>query len=599
MLPVSTLVLDFETTSDLNLKVVGAHKYINSENFKILCASFKFNNEPLVNITKDFKEKLNDVIANSKFILAHNTQFEKFILDRLDIDTKHIVFIDTAMISRLFGGPSSLSDCCNFWKLKGEKWAHGLELIKYFNKHDSSHEDYDKNLKDLVKYCALDVKATIELYNALRKYINRHPDYFKRELKYDQDTLRINDLGVPIDVYYTDKLITLRDIYKQKSMSYFLEHYKFNPNSPKQILEWLDNPDIHQTGKPYILSNWKYLTDKQKRMFNLKWSMISPQTKKLDFIRNAVDDKDWKVKGLLTHFGAQTGRYTSRGANILNFPKGTAATAKELDSLLQTQNLSTGKRILESLKGIVKVKDDYNIVSFDYKQIEFRILMHVLGYKSIVKKLESGGDIYLDFAEKIFKYRPSKDSIERQIAKVAVLSLGYGANPKVLVNILAKDIKNPELRIATKAYNEYHKRFPNVRKMFLSIQKKLKAGEPIFNLPNGSVRYITPYKIDKNGEIEVVQGGARYTKRVSPNLVLGNFIQSIARELLLEKQHLLMKEGIIPMFNVYDSLVFAIKPKDEFTKNKIRDIMQSSVTWLKDFNPQVDMTEEERWGMNK
>ena len=582
--------LDFETVSDLDIRKVGAYKYIQSKGFKVLCG---VANGKLTNL-----KSLHAIINSGKTIVAHNAPFEIMVLERLGLDVSKTKFICTATLSRFFGGPSSLYDCTTYWKLPVKKWVKGRNLIKYFMEHDENHEDYAECLKDLKKYCKIDVETTKCLYDTIMPLVEENLKVMEKEMTYFDDTMKINKKGIPVDLDYTEKLIEVRDTYMKKTKEYFIKKYDFNPNSSHQTLKWLDNGFI-SSGKKYVMTNWKRLNDKQKEMFELKWSLLSPQAKKLDFIIRG--NEQGFLKWTLLHFGAKTGRYTSRDINILNFPKGIAEkSTKDLETLLQREKLNSGKRILESLKGVVKPKDDQQIVLFDYKQIEFRLLMWKCGYPEVLDKLERGEDLYIEFAEKIFgKGKVEKGSVERQIGKAGVLSLGYGASPNLLVNILSSFIPNPDYKLAQKVWTTYHKTFPKVQKAYYQLNKIIYGGRNFLNLPNGQKRFIIPYPSKRPiNEINVIKNGAALKQRITPNLLMATYIQSTARELIFEKQNELIKKGYTPIFGVYDSLVFVLNKDDEKSIKEIKETMEQPVEWLPNYKPEVDTTIEERWGIN-
>jgi hypothetical protein len=64
----------------------------------------------------------------------------------------------------------------------------------------------------------------------------------------------------------------------------------------------------------------------------------------------------------------------------------------------------------------------------DSSNIELRTVMALAGQADVLKKLEQGVDLYCDFAGKLFGRVITKaDKPERQLGKVAMLSLQYGA----------------------------------------------------------------------------------------------------------------------------------------------------------------------------
>ena len=122
-------LIDLETTSGVDLKEAGVLNYVKHPDFKILVSSIKYLNHPVLNRYTDT-------------IIAHNAEFERACLEKTE-DLKDTTFICTSALSRFLGGPSSLEDCANYWELSEGKYIHGKSLIKYFQKYDSSDENYE------------------------------------------------------------------------------------------------------------------------------------------------------------------------------------------------------------------------------------------------------------------------------------------------------------------------------------------------------------------------------------------------------------------------------------------------------------------------
>ena len=70
----------------------------------------------------------------------------------------------------------------------------------------------------------------------------------------------------------------------------------------------------------------------------------------------------------------------------------------------------------------------HKVVVGDSSNIELRTVMALAGQWDVVEKLRNGVDLYCDFASKLFGRTITKaDKAERQLGKVAMLSLQYGA----------------------------------------------------------------------------------------------------------------------------------------------------------------------------
>lgn len=592
------LFLDFETYSPLDISK-GSYEYCHHKDFKILCGYA--NDQRIKN-----KKHLIDLCKKHKVIVAHNAVFEASILKTLLPSKvfKDLKFICTATMSSFLGGPRSLMDCSIFWGLSEYKYFEGKALIKFFNDELNKPEPFKGLDKEFVEeqkkkhyeYCKQDVHVTMRLFKKLVKEIKEYgiEKDFKKEMRYLNDTIKINFRGVPIDKEYNDKLVEIATKFKDKATKSFNKKYPFNPASSKQTLEWINNPDIKSASKTNIRKNWNKLNKEQQEMFLHKWAMLSPQVKRVYRIKDLCDITD-RLRNSLMPFGAVTGRYTSRGICMLNFPKGKALEIDDADSFIKKHKLNSGEKLKLSLRGLISAKNKYLIAS-DLRQIEFRLLMWDLGYNKILKDLEEGGDIYLDFAEKVYGKRPSKDSKKRQIAKVIVLSLGYGSSVYGMYDRLSSQIEGITYKEVEKAYKVYHKMFKNVNRKKALFDKNLKNGIIHFTLPNGAKRFYA----DKSKKGTNIREAYKQTKigwakaNIYGGLLMGLFYQSFAREVIFEKQSALLREGFSVVFNVYDEIVVETDNKED--AKRVHEIMEQPLSWAKGLPIQAETKVLRRYG---
>jgi DNA polymerase family A len=118
--------------------------------------------------------------------------------------------------------------------------------------------------------------------------------------------------------------------------------------------------------------------------------------------------------------GAHTGRLSGDWKlNQQNLPRATKARPARL------------RQSLRAPRGKI-------VISCDASQIEARILATLAGQADLVQAFKEGRDVYAEFASKIFGYTVTKSTHprERQIGKIAILSLGYGAAAQTYQNMV-------------------------------------------------------------------------------------------------------------------------------------------------------------------
>lgn len=499
--------------------------------------------------------------------VAHNASFEYFALQGV---VPRFKWICTDVMSAYYTGINSLSNCAKYFELPVQKqdWAKHL-AVNWVSEHKGNIEKLkqDKDKWDkYVEYNIQDTKVCKALYDHL---INNYGAIPEKELDYMTDTFKMLNNKIYLDTELVKKLIKIRDLYTHIHKKQFEQKFKFNPNSYQQTIEFMKSHGCNETktGKPYITSILNDLPKPVQRMFKFKFSRQSPILKKLDSM-----NKEY-IHPPIKHFGTITGRYASgekQGmgkTNILNIPrpKTKDRITNEDDPLevIKKHKLNTLEVVKNSLRGCIVAPKDKYLFSADFSQIEFRILAHITKHFKDIK----GKDVYIEFAERMFKKKVGKEDIERQVAKVCVLGLGYGMSPKLLLEGLRQIIPTTTEETALLGWKTYHNMFPNVQKLYAYLDKKIKTGDHV-TLLTGRKLYFPKLK-ERSGQLVPSNWyGKGFT---------GNYIQSHARELLFEKQKRFLQEGFEVLFNVYDEVVGVCQPSDEA---KIKEIMLEPVDWL-------------------
>lgn len=93
----------------------------------------------------------------------------------------------------------------------------------------------------------------------------------------------------------------------------------------------------------------------------------------------------------------------------------------------------------------------YKVVVGDSSNIELRTVMMLAGQTDVLDKIRAGVDLYCDFASRLFGRPITKaDKAERQLGKVAMLSLQYGAGAARFQEMVRiESTKNPDVKPIT------------------------------------------------------------------------------------------------------------------------------------------------------
>ena len=263
-------------------------------------------------------------------------------------------------------------------------------------------------------------------------------------------------------------------------------------------------------------------------------------------------DKEERIHTTFNQNGTSTGRLSSANPNLQNIPVRT----------------DDGIRIRT---GFVS-KEGYSLISFDYSQIELRVLAELSKDRHLVKAYQDNQDLHDLTARKIF-FKTEEDEIsrhERSIAKVINFSILYGKTPFGLSKELGITVQEASQYITT-----YFEEYPRVRK-FLDIVTETAKLHGFVETFYGTRRYISGINsTNKNVQAQAV--------RMAVNTVVQGTAANIIKKVMIElHEEFKNDENIKMLLQVHDELIFEVR--DEFAKEymkKIENIMENTVKFKK------------------
>lgn len=458
--------LDFETYSDVDLRSAGLDNYVNGEHFRVLLASVKFYHPSNMNteLDLDFVEDPKHALAvlqsvlEGKFIVAHNAQFEQFVLRALGIHLPASRFIDTAVLARAAGYGGSLE--ASAAQLLGEdKVEVGAELIKVFCIPSAAQvEDnelwFDESLpvkraNDWITfkyYCKVDTRLCWRIAEELLPL-----DYIQEEIARSHLTMQMNEVGWFVDLelvrkmdeMYHGNLDSIREgfVIRQDAAD-------LNLSSLPQLVAWCKERGV--TAKSFdeksVTSMLKRIdrrlstladTDYRKApLLQVKDLLLTKQElggsslKKLDVILKTTS-KDSRLRNQYMHVGAgATFRTTGRGVQMQNLKRlhGEGDDVREI--LLNVRRWDNGL-LATNMRQVFRATDpDGRLIVGDFSSVESRGLAWQAGEQWKLHAYSNGQDLYKVQAASMFQVpvdQVTKD--QRQIGKVGELACGYGAGP--------------------------------------------------------------------------------------------------------------------------------------------------------------------------
>lgn len=270
---------------------------------------------------------------------------------------------------------------------------------------------------------------------------------------------RMEERGVRVDVPYLEKLsaeyhelqdAVLREIYRDAGE-------EFNVNSPKQLAEVLfDRMNLTVKGLKKTEGGARSTRESELEKLRESHPIIGKilkyrEVQKLlstyiDVIPKMIA-ADGRLHATFNQGGTTTGRMSSSNPNLQNIPV--------RDGL--------GERIRDAF-----ISDDGRVLlSFDYSQIEMRVLAMLSGDPGLIEVFREGLDVHTSVAARVFRVPPSEVTREmRRRAKVINFGIIYGMG----VNALRENLGSTRDE-AQEFYDQYFVTFPKIAAYFDNLKK--------------------------------------------------------------------------------------------------------------------------------
>jgi DNA polymerase len=452
---------DFETRSKLDLKKVGVEKYARHPSTKVLMLAFAVNNHDVHQWFPHLgpmPEKLRQLLDNPTVeIIAENAAFERAIfLHVLGIDIPLERFICTQAMGLSLALPQDLDTRMRVLRVdaKFQKNSRGKALIKLFcepnRKTKNRPQDWNDwtthpvEWEEFCEYNRTDIVAERKGFDILLRYL---PDLDGMRKLWCM-CQRINERGVPVDMEVVHGAIKVAERAKEVFYAQMQEITGLdNPNSPKQILAWLQ-----ERGYPY--SNLRKervgmaldadirkavkanITPEALKLLKLRQESAKTSATKLDAIVRA-EVEGWLYQMFQFRAASRTGRYGGRIVQLQNLARPHKQVEKflaEAREILRDADYEMCAAIFDNpldvvtscIRSVIAPPPGKKLVVADLAAIELAVLAWLTGSKFWLDVLREGRDPYKSFGVH-FLNKPYDEITkkERNDCKPGALGAGY------------------------------------------------------------------------------------------------------------------------------------------------------------------------------
>lgn len=640
------LHIDIETFSSVPIGDAGAHKYVASPDFEILLFAYAIGDNPVEIIDLACGEVLPDwllsALTDPNYIKhAHNATFEFLSISKIFGALVPSQWRCSMIHSLYCGYTASLASVGQVLGMPEDKQKlnTGKALIRYFcvpcnptktnGGRTRNYPQHDPEKWALFKdYCKQDVVTEREIEKRLNMF--PVPDFVQKQWETD---LTINIRGVAVDPDFVSGALAIREQLKDDLMEEARGLTGLdNPNSPKQIIEWLSEnapnpPDNLKKDTVSKMLDEPDLPDNVRRLLEIRQELGKTSTKKYDAIVTCVG-ADNRVRGLLQYYGAnRTGRWAGRLVQVQNLPRtytnpidpARAFVRAKQSKALRACYGSVNDTLSQLIRTAFVASPGNVLIDADFSAIEARVISWLAGEQWRLDVFNSHGKIYEASASQMFGVpidlitKGNPEYALRAKGKVAELALGYQGSVGALIQMGALDmgLTEEELPDIVSRWRQANSHIQNlwyemdnaavtvirdggtqrVRGLLLAREYDIIQGTVCFTitLPSGRKLYYINPSLGENqwGSPSICYMGMNQsTKKWEKIETYGgklteNCVQAIARDCLAEAIERLNNAGFPIVFHVHDEVVIDIKP---FADNKemlkaVTDLMTIVPDW--------------------
>lgn len=518
MAEITSLEIDIESFSSVDLKKCGVYKYAESPDFEILLFGVSVNGGEVTVydlVSGDtVPEEIIKALANDSVIKwAYNASFERVCLSvwlrqnypqyfssySIEEDTVRNYLDPSSWRCSLVWGaymglPLSLEGIGKVLKLENQKMSEGKALIRYFCvpcKPTKANGGRTRNLPEhdpvkwstFIAYNKRDVETEMAIQQKLSKF--PVPDFLWEEYHLDQE---INDRGIQLDMVLVEQAIAIDERSREELSAKMRQLTALeNPNSIQQMKEWLTKHglEVDSLDKKAVKELLKTAPPELAEVLELRRQLAKSSVKKYQAMQNAVC-ADGRARGMFQFYGAnRSGRWAGRLIQLQNLPQNHMAHLEDARSLVRSGDYALLSALYDSVPEVLSElirtafvpRDGYKFIVSDFSAIEARVLSFLAGESWRLKVFAENDDIYCASASAMFHVPVEKHGQNahlRQKGKIAELALGYGGSVGALKSMgaLEMGLAEEELQPLVDAWRTSN---PNIVQLWWDVDNAVKT----------------------------------------------------------------------------------------------------------------------------
>ena len=343
---------------------------------------------------------------------------------------------EQALISRLQEletGPLSLEAIDEITSLQAQLTALGYDFELKLLYHESV-EDF----QTLWDYCLTDVASEHCLSEAL-------PDLPENELRVWQMDQAMNLRGVLADVNLAKAALRLVDkvtAQMNRELVAITDGAIEKASQRATVKRWLADQGVHLPDtQGATLDKWTAKDELKEtkpgvhRVLVIVREVNRTSTAKYKACL-AYAAADGYLRDMMMYHGASTGRWSGKGLQPHNFPRGDVKDMGAACEAILTEDIAMIRALYGevitllsgTLRGLIVSPPGKDLMVADYAAIEARVVLWLAGQEDALEVFRTGKCIYCDMATGIYGYLviKGKHIDERQMGKQAILGLGFG-----------------------------------------------------------------------------------------------------------------------------------------------------------------------------